>query len=46
MRVRISVRVSVRVRIGLEEVFVFDSKIENRDSAVEAVELVSESRAL
>ena len=30
--------------IGLEEVFVFDSKSENRDRAVEAVESVSEYR--
>ena len=30
---------------GLEEVFVFDSKSENRDRAVEAVESVSEARA-
>ena len=29
----------------LEEVFVFDSKSENRDKAVEAVESVSEARA-
>ena len=28
--------------LGLEEVFVFDSKSENRDRAVEAVEAVSE----
>ena len=31
--------------LGLEEVFVFDSKGENRDRAVEAVESVSEARA-
>ena len=31
---------------GLEEVFVFDSKSENRDRAVEAVESVSEARAV
>ena len=31
---------------GLEEVFVFDSKTENRDTAVEAVEAVSEARAV
>ena len=30
----------------LEEVFVFDSKSENRDRAVEAVEAVSEARAV
>ena len=35
----------IRVRVGLEEVFVFDSKSENRDRAVEAVESVSEARA-
>ena len=37
--VRVRVRGSVRVRdqlgLGLEEVFVFDSKIENKDRAVE-----------
>ena len=32
-------------KIGLEEVFVFDSESENRDRAVEAVEAVSEARA-
>ena len=32
--------------LGLEEVFVFDSKSENRDRAVEAVESVSEARAV
>ena len=33
--------------LGLEEVFVFDSKSENRDRAVEAVsEAVSEARAV
>ena len=32
--------------LGLEEVFVFDSKRENRDRAVEAVESVSEARAV
>ena len=31
---------------GLEEVFVFDSKSENRDRAVEAVESVPEARAV
>ena len=31
--------------LGLEEVFVFDSKTENRARAVEAVEAVSEARA-
>ena len=31
--------------LGLEEVFVFDSKNENRDRVVEAVESVSEARA-
>ena len=29
--------------LGLEEVFVFDSKSENRDIAVEVVEAVSEA---
>ena len=29
---------------GLEEVFVFDSKSENRDRAVEAIEAVPEAR--
>ena len=33
------------LRLGLEEVFVFDSKSENRNRAVEAVETVSEARA-
>ena len=32
--------------VGLEEVFVFDSKSENRDRAVESVESVSEARAV
>ena len=32
--------------LGLEEAFVFDSKSENRDRAVEAVESVSEARAV
>jgi len=32
--------------LGLEEVFVFESKSENRDRAVEAVESVSEARAV
>ena len=32
--------------LGLKEVFVFDSKSENRDRAVEAVESVSEARAV
>ena len=31
---------------GSEEVFLFDSKSENRDKAVEAVEAVSEARAV
>ena len=31
--------------LGLEEVFLFDSKSENRDRAVEAVESLSEARA-
>ena len=31
---------------GLEEVFVFDSKSENRDRAIEAVESVPEARAV
>ena len=39
VRVRVRVRGSVRVRdrlgLGLEEVFVFDSKIEYKDRAVE-----------
>ena len=30
---------------GLEEVFAFDSKRENRDRAVETIESVSEARA-
>ena len=34
------------VGLGLEEVFVFDSKSENMDRAVEAVEAVSEARAV
>ena len=33
---------SLGLGLGLEEVFVFDSKSENRDRAVEAVEAVSE----
>ena len=32
--------------LGLEEVFVFDGKSKNRDRAVEAVESVSEARAV
>ena len=36
----------VGLGLGLEEVFVFDSKSENRDRAVEAVESVSEARAV
>ena len=32
--------------LGLEEVFMFDSTSENRDRAVEAVESVSEARAV
>ena len=32
--------------LGLEEVFVFDSKRENVDRAVEAVKSVSEARAV
>ena len=32
--------------LGLAEVFVYDSKSENRDRAVEAVEAVSEARAV
>ena len=32
-------------RLGLEEVFMFDSKSENRDRAVEAVESLPEARA-
>ena len=32
--------------LGLEEVFLFDSKSENRDREVEAVEAVSEARAV
>ena len=36
----------LRLGLGLEEVFVFDSKRENRDRAVEAVESVSEARAV
>ena len=34
------------VGLGLKGVFVFDSKSENRDRAVEAVESVSEARAV
>ena len=34
------------LEVGLDEVFVFDSKSENRDRAVEAVESVSEARAV
>ena len=37
---------SRRYRLGLEEVFVFDSKSENRYRAVEAVESVSEASAV
>ena len=40
------VRARFRVGLGLEEVFVFDSKSENRDRAVEAVESVSETRVV
>ena len=41
-RVRICVGLGLRLEVvlGLEEVFVFDSKLENRDRAVEAVEPV------
>ena len=41
-----TVRVRTGIGLGLEEVFLFDSKSENRDRAVEAVESVSEARAL
>ena len=34
------------LEVGLEEVFEFDSTSENRDRAVEAVESVSEARAV
>ena len=34
------------LELGLEKVFVFDSKSENRVRAVEAVESVSEARAV
>ena len=43
VRVRVS---ELRSGLGLEEVFVFDSKSENRDRAVEAVESVPEARAV
>ena len=38
-------KTNLGLRKGLEEVFVFDSKSENREIAVEAVEAVSEARA-
>ena len=41
-----SVRNLLGLGLGLEEVFVFDSKSENRDRAVEAVESVPEARAV
>ena len=41
-----SFREGLKLGLGLEEVFVFDSKSENRDRAVEAVQSVSETRAL
>ena len=48
--VRVAVRVGVTVRVilglGLEEVILFDSKSENRDRAVEAVEPLSEARVV
>ena len=34
------------LELGLEEIFVFDSKSDNRDRAVDAVEAVSEARAV
>ena len=36
----------LKPELGLDKVFVFDSKSENRDRAVEAVESVSEARAV
>ena len=41
-----TVRVRTGIELGLEEVFVIDSKSDNRDRAVEAVESVSEARAV
>ena len=38
--------ISQRLGLGLEGFFVLDSKSENRDRAVEAVEAVSEARAV
>ena len=43
---RVRVRVGLGLGLGLKEVFVFDSTSENRDRAVEAVEAVSEARAV
>ena len=43
---RLRLGLGLGLRLGLEEVFVFDSKRENRDRAVEAVESVSEARAI
>ena len=37
---------SLGLGFGLEQVFVFDSKSENRDRAIEAVESVPEARAV
>ena len=45
-RLRVGVRSRARSGLRLEEVFVFDSKSENRDRAVETVEAVSEARAV
>ena len=39
-------RMAVLQKLRLEEVFVFDRMSENRDRAVEAVESVSEARAV
>ena len=38
--------IALGLGLGLEEIFVFASKSENRDRAVEAVESVSEARAV
>ena len=37
---------AVGIRVRVKDVFVFDSKSENRDRAVEAVESVSEARSV
>ena len=43
IRVRDRIRVRSRIIIRVKKVFVFDSKSQNRDRAVEAVESVSEA---